>query len=134
MRSEIFVEWLNHFIASVKPRKDNPVLLLLDGRTAHTKNLPLIDTARQSGVIILSSPPQCTHRMKPLDVSFMSPLSTYYTQEVNAWRRNNPGRTVNQFQISKLFGAAYCKAATLQNAASGFAKTGIFQLFSGETT
>lgn len=126
IQSEIFVEWLNHFISSVKPKKEDPVLLLLDGHTTHTKNLPLIEKARDNGVIILSFPPHCTHRLQPLDVSVMSPLSTFYTQEVNTWLRNNPGRVVTQFQLSKLFGAAYCKAATIQNAVSGFTKTGIF--------
>lgn len=126
IQSEIFVEWLNHFISSVKPKKEDPVLLLLDGHTTHTKNLPLIETARENGVIILSFPPHCTHRLQPLDVSVMSPLSTYYSQEVNTWLRNNPGRVVTQFQLAKLFGAAYCKTATIQNAVSGFSKTGIF--------
>lgn len=126
IQSEIFVEWLNHFISAVKPKKQNPVLLLLDGHSTHTKNLPLIEKARDNGVIILSFPPHCTHRLQPLDVSVMGPMSTYYTQEVNAWLRNNPGRVVTQFQLAKLFGAAYCKAATIQNAVSGFIKTGIF--------
>ncbi|XP_047022728.1 MFS-type transporter clz9-like [Helicoverpa zea] len=126
IQSDIFVEWLNHFISSVKPKKEDPVLLLLDGHSTHTKNLPLIEKARDNGVVILSFPPHCTHRLQPLDVSIMGPLSAYYTQEVNSWLRNNPGRVVTQFQLARLFGAAYCKAATIQNAVSGFSKTGIF--------
>lgn len=114
IQSEIFVEWLNHFIVSMKPTTDDPVLLLLDGHSTHTKNLPLIEKARQSGVIILSFPPHCTHRLQPLDVSFMGPLSTFYAQAVNIWLRNNPGRVVTQFQLSQLFGTAYCKAACIQ--------------------
>lgn len=105
---------------------DDPVLLLLDGHSTHTKNLPLIEKARQSRVIILSFPPHCTHRLQPLDVSFMGPLSTFYAQAVNICLRNNPGRVVTQFQLSQLFGTAYCKAACVQNVVSGFAKTGIF--------
>ncbi|XP_026319551.1 uncharacterized protein LOC113230034 [Hyposmocoma kahamanoa] len=128
IQSYIFVHWLDHFIANVKPTKDYPVLLLLDGHSTHTKNLPLIDKARNNGVIIVSFPPHCTHRLQPLDVSFMGPLSTFYTQEVMIWLRNNPGRIVTQYQLGKLFGIAYAKAATLQNALSGFSKTGIYPL------
>lgn len=58
----------------------------------------------------------------------MGPLSTFYSQEVMTWLRNNPGRIVTQFQLGKLFGIAYAKAATLQNALSGFSKTGIYPL------
>ncbi|KAF2903826.1 hypothetical protein ILUMI_02352 [Ignelater luminosus] len=85
IQSELVVEWLNYFIKSDKPKKDDPVLLLLDGHTTQTKNLSLIEKLR-----------------------------------------NNPGCAVRQYQISKLFGTAYCKTATLQNAMAGFAKTGIF--------
>lgn len=109
----------------IKPTKEDPVLLLLDGHSTHRKNIPLITKARDSGIIILSFPPHCTHRLQPLDVSVMGPLSTYYTQEVNAWLRNHPGRVFTQFQLASLFGAAYCKATTVQNAVSGFMKTGI---------
>ncbi|XP_061714528.1 uncharacterized protein LOC133523039 [Cydia pomonella] len=126
IQSEIFVEWLNHFISTVKPKKEDPVLLLLDGHSTHTKNLPLIEKARENGIVMLSFPPHCTHRLQPLDVSIMGPISTYYTQEVNMWLRNNPGRIVTQFQLARLFGSSYCKAATIQNAVSGYAKTGIF--------
>lgn len=128
IQSDIFIHWLTHFIANVKPSKDDPVLLLLDGHSTHTKNLPLIDKARENGVIIVSFPPHCTHRLQPLDVSIMGPLSTYYSQEVMTWLRNNPGRTATMFQLGNLFGSAYAKAATLQNAMSGFSKTGICPL------
>lgn len=56
----------------------------------------------------------------------MGPLSKFYSQEIKTWLQNNPGRVVTQFQIAKLFGVAYEKAATLETAASGFRKTGIY--------
>ncbi|KAK2577924.1 hypothetical protein KPH14_011869 [Odynerus spinipes] len=128
IQSDIFVHWSNHFIANVKPTKNDPVLLLLDGHATHTKNLPLIDKVRENGVFIVSFPPHCTHRLQPLDVSVMGPLSTYYSQEVMTRLRNNPGRIVTTFHLGKLFGIAYSKAATLHNAMIGFSKTGICPL------
>lgn len=126
MQTEIFVQWLGHFIAHVRPSKDKPVLLILDGHVTHTKNLDLIDLARKNGVIILCLPPHCTHKCQPLDVSFNSPLNQFYSQEVKAWLRMNPGRVVTQFQIASLFGRAYQRAATMQTAVHGFEKTGIY--------
>ncbi|KAJ4437982.1 hypothetical protein ANN_13921 [Periplaneta americana] len=125
MQSEIFVQWLKHFIQFTKPSKEEPVLLLLDGHATHVKNLEVIDLARQRGVIILYFLPHCTHRLQPLDVSFMGPLSTFYSQEMKMWLLNHPGRVVTQFQVAKLFGLAYARSATIQNAISGFRKTGI---------
>ena len=60
--------------------KNNPVLLILDGHSTHNKNLELIDLARENGFVLLCLPLHCSHRMQPLDVSFMKQLSTYYDQ------------------------------------------------------
>ena len=126
MQADIFVEWLKHFIHCVKPSKDDPVLLLLDGHASHTKNIEAIDVARNKGIVMLCFPPHCTHKLQPLDVGFMGPLSKYYSREVKSWLRNNPGRVVTQLQISKILGAAYAEAATVKTATSSFMKTGIF--------
>lgn len=124
IQNESFIEWLNHFIASVKPKKDNPVLLLLNGSSSYTKNLPFINKAKENGVIILSFPPHCTHILQPLDVSVKGPMITYYTQKVNMWLEKNRGK----LPVATLFEAAYCKAATKKNAVSGFSMTGIFPI------
>lgn len=125
MQQHIFTEWMRHFIGCVKPSKEDSVLLILDGHATHTKNLEAIELARAHGVIMLCLPPHCTHRLQPLDVGFMGPLSTFYSQEVQLWLRNHPGRVVTQFQMASLFGTAYNRAATMQNAVSAFTKTGI---------
>ncbi|KAK2577098.1 hypothetical protein KPH14_006265 [Odynerus spinipes] len=127
MQQHIFIEWIRHFISCVRPKKEDPILLILDGHATHTKNLDAIELARENGIIMLCLPPYCTHRMQPLDVSFMGPLSTFYSQEVKLWLRNHPGRTATQFQMASLFGSAYeIRAATMQNATFAFKKTGIY--------
>lgn len=45
MIKESFVDYLHHFIDSVKPTKEDPVLLILDGHSSHTKNIQAIDLA-----------------------------------------------------------------------------------------
>lgn len=126
IQTDIFMSWFKRFITFSRATKESPVLLLLDGHATHTKNLELIDLARESGVILLCFPPHCTHRLQPLDVSFMKPLSTYYGDEVKSWLRAHPGRVVTQYQIAGLFGKAFVKAALMGTAISGFNKTGIW--------
>lgn len=81
--------------------------------------------AREKNVHILVIPPHTSHRIQPLDVSFMKPLSTYYEQEVRTWLRNNPGKVVTIHDVSSLFGRAYPRAATPQISISAFLHTGI---------
>ena len=70
--SELFVQWLEHFIKCIRLEKSNKthVLILLDGHTTHTQNIDAIHLAREYGIIMLSFPAHTTHRLQPLDRSF----------------------------------------------------------------
>ena len=103
MQLEIFVEWFKHFSKLTGSIKENPVLLILDGHSTHTMNMEVIDLARANGVVLLCLPPHCSHKMRPLDVSFMKLLSIYYDQELEKWLCNHPGRVVTTFQVAELF-------------------------------
>lgn len=124
--NETFLVWFKKFIEFSHPSKDKPVLLLLDGHASHAKSIELVNAARENNVIILCFPPHTTHRLQPLDVSFMAPLSAYYEQDVRKWLIGNPGRVVTIYQIGKLFRSAYLRAAVAQTAIKGFEKTGIY--------
>lgn len=52
-------------------------------------------------------------------------FTLYYDQEIQKWLRSNPGRAVTHNQVGELFCNAYKKVATIENALSGFSKTGI---------
>lgn len=126
MQSDIFVCWFRKFIEFSKPTPEKPVLLILDGHATHTKSLELINLARANNVILLCLPPHCSHRMQPLDVTFMAPLSTYYQQEVRQWITMHPGRAVTIHQVAKLYGTAFLRAASMNTAVNGFKQTGIY--------
>ncbi|XP_042204018.1 MFS-type transporter clz9-like [Homarus americanus] len=111
MQLPIFTEWFQHFIAHTKPSVNDPVLLIMDGHMTHIKNLDVINLARDNYVTIVVLPPHCSHRMQPLDVSFMKPLNAYYVGAIETFLRNNPGRLVTIYKISALFGEAYLHAA-----------------------
>nr|CAI5849892.1 unnamed protein product [Callosobruchus analis] len=61
IQTSLFTKWFEHFLEHVKPSEGSPVLLILDGHYSHTKNIDVIELARQHHVTILSLPPHCTH-------------------------------------------------------------------------
>lgn len=109
----------------IPQQKKKTILLLLDGHYSH-KSIEVIDFARQNHISVLSFPPHCTHRMQPLGMSsFFLPLKRYYNTECDKWMGKYPGRRITYYDIAGLFGKAYVKAATLQNASAGFLEAGI---------
>lgn len=126
MQKDIFENWFEKFIDFSGATIEKPVLLLLDGHSTHVQSLKIIDRARASGVIILCFPPHCTHRLQPLDVAFMKPLSVYYDQEISHWLRSNPGKAVTMAQIAEILGKAFVRAASMTTAIHGFKSTGIW--------
>lgn len=110
----------------MRPSLERKVLLVLDGHKTHTHNIPALQRASASGVIMLSLPPHTSHKTQPLDLSFFKPLKTYYSQNIDQWMRAHPGRAVTMYQVSQLFGSAYAKAASVSTAINGFRKSGLF--------
>lgn len=126
IQTDLFTQWMAHFISYVKPTKEDPVVLILDGHTTHTRNIDVIDLARESGVSLVCLPPHSSDRMQPLDKTFMKTFKTYYAQEIENWLSAHPFRAVTVYQIGQLIGKAYVKTATMGVAMQGFKVTGIF--------
>jgi hypothetical protein len=124
IEADIFFEYVKHFVKHVKCTKNNPVLLILDGHSSHTKNLRMIDFARDHGLIVLSIPPHTSHKLQPLDRGLFKSLKSAYNAACTKWMRSHPGRQITAFQIGALFAEAYGKAATVENACSGFRAAG----------
>jgi len=119
MQSDIFLQWFEHFVRQSHPTADSPVLLILDGHKTHTTNLAVINMAREQHVSLLCLPPHCSHRLQPLDVTFMKPLNAFYVQEIECWLLNHPGRVVTIQQVPELFRNAYLRAAYTLTAVNG---------------
>ncbi|XP_044005584.1 uncharacterized protein LOC122850514 [Aphidius gifuensis] len=127
MQADIFFKYFKWFVEQVKPTPDRPVLLVLDGHITH-RSLDVIDHARKHSVIILCLPPHCTHRLQPLDVSMMKPISTFYAKKVRNWLRINSPRRVTTEQVPMLFSRAFTAASTSSNIKNGFKKSGLWPL------
>jgi hypothetical protein len=121
IRNDVFVQWLKYFIQTTKPSQETKVLLLLDGNTTHTKKNFKLSIWQENGVILLSFPAHTTHRLQPLDVGFLKPLSVYFNQACDKWMRQHPMR-----KISELLGQSYGRAASVANAVTEFARTGVW--------
>lgn len=125
VQSNLFRDWFLHFIDHVKPSAESPVLLFLDGHYSHTRNIEIIELARQNHVTIVSLPPHTTHKLQPLDKTFMGALKTHYSEAIRLWMRHNQ-RRLGPYDIAELFNQAYVQCQTGSIAINGFSNTGLF--------
>lgn len=125
INEHLFLDYLKHFIAHVKPTVDNKVLLIYDNHESHI-SLPAINLAKDNGVTLLTMPPHTSHKLQPLDRTVFGPYKTFYNQASNQWLTNNPGKPISIYDVSEIVGAAYPRAFTINNIVKGFAVTGIW--------
>lgn len=90
MQEEDFLVFLQHFVRHTHPTPQSQVILLLDNHGSHL-SLQGIDFCRQHGVVLLSFPPHCSHKLQPLDRSVYGPLKRYVSRAIDSWMKDNPG-------------------------------------------
>ncbi|XP_041350707.1 uncharacterized protein LOC121369719 [Gigantopelta aegis] len=124
MTAATFLECLKHFERYVHCSKDNTVLLLLDNHESHV-SLETIDFCRENGIVLLSFPQHCTHKLQTLDKTMFGPFKRLYHRAANNWMYNNPGKRMSIYDVAGLVGKAYPKSFTSSNIVSDFHCTGI---------
>ncbi|XP_041349184.1 uncharacterized protein LOC121368514 [Gigantopelta aegis] len=124
MTTENFTVFMEHFIKSTKCSKELPVLLILDNHDTHL-SIQTIDLAKDNGVIMLTLPPHCSHKMQPLDISVYGPFKSFYNQAANSFMTNHPGQTITIHDIAQIVGNAY-PLAFKPNIIAGFRASGIY--------
>lgn len=123
--SAIFLEWLKiHFM----PRKpQGKVLLLLDGHSTHCNSVEMLEYANENEIILLSMPSHTSHFLQPLDRAVFKSLKHHFYEQCRLWLKQNPGRRITRLSFGTLLNKAWGKAATAENAISGFKACGVFQ-------
>jgi hypothetical protein len=125
--SDVFLNWLKSFVSFIKPNKEKKVLLILDGHCSHTKNLFVINYARENGVIMLSLPSHTSHKLQPLDVSFFGPLKSNFNLACERYIRTHLTK-ISVSHVSLLLNESYPKTAVVATAINGFRATGIWPI------
>ena len=109
----------------VRPSNKNKVLLLLDNHHSHVI-LETIDYAKEHGIVLLSFPPHCFHKLQPLDRAVYGPFKRYYYSACDCWMKENRGKAMTIYDIPDMVGRAFPRAFTPVNIQSGFKVAGIF--------
>ena len=125
MTEENFMVFIKHFVKVVRCTKENPVLLLLDNHDSHT-SIHVIDYCRDNGVVLLSFPPHCSHKLQPLDRSVYGLFKKYYNAACGAFLKTNRGLPMTMLDIPDIAKQALPLATTPANIQKGFQVAGIF--------
>ena len=125
MSAACFTEFIKHFIKHTKRSKDRPVILILDNHDSHI-SIETIDLSKENGVILLTLPPHCSHKLQPLNRSVYSPFKTFYNQAANVFMVSHPGKTIIIYDVTELVGKADEQALIPRTVRSGFAASGIW--------
>jgi hypothetical protein len=127
MVAEKFLVFLQHFVTNVRPSASNTILLLLDNHASHLA-IEVIDYAKAHGIVLLSFPPHCSHKLQPLDRSVFGPLKRAVATAEDAWLRCNPGKTMTIYDLPGILKTAWPVAVVPDNIVAGFVATGIWPL------
>lgn len=99
MTQDNFLLFMKHFIKHTKATVEKPILLLLDNHQSHV-NYDVITLCKENGVILLSFPPHCSHKLQLLDRSVYGPFKRYLSAAQNDWLRSNPGKKYDHIRHS----------------------------------
>jgi DDE superfamily endonuclease len=127
INSDLFVEWLEHFVASCGATTEKKTVLLLDNHVSHV-SLEAYELCRKHGVVMVSFAPHTSHRYQPLDLTVYGPLKTAYAKRCSEWMATHPGKRITQYEVAELFGEAYSKIASVDKCISGFRAAGCWPL------
>ena len=127
MTAENFTKFIQHFIKSTKCSQEHKVLLILDNHESHV-SVESLKLAKENGVVVLTFPPHCSHKLQPLDRTVYGPMKSYYNSAANSHMISRPGSRLTIYNVAELVGKAFPLAATPRNITSGFKCTGIYPL------
>ena len=121
----LFLKVLEHIKKLVRCSVEDPVLLLIDNHESHC-TLDTINYCCENGMVVLTFPPHCTHRMQPLDVAVNGPFKQKLSISQNDWLVRNPGKTITINDLIDIVTPAYTTTYIAKNIVAGFSTPGIY--------
>ena len=91
---------MQHFVAVTKCSKEHLGLILLDNHESHL-SIALLDYCRDNGIVLLTLPPHCSHKLQPLDRTVFGPFKKYVNTASDDWIKSNPGKTMISLKLLK---------------------------------
>ncbi|XP_065660490.1 uncharacterized protein LOC136084425 [Hydra vulgaris] len=85
-----------------------------------------LNLAKDSGVVLLTLPPHCSHKLQPLDRSVYEPFKRFYNNACAGYMASHPGQPITIYEIAELVGQAFPLAFTAANITSGFRASWIY--------
>lgn len=125
MTSVLFYKVLEHIQKHTRCSKETPILLIMDNHESHC-SLENVLYARDQGIVILTLPPHCSHRLQPLDVSVLGPFKKALSVVQNDWLVSNTGQKISIHELTGLCASAYDQSFTRKNILSAFKQCGIW--------
>ncbi|CAK6982579.1 PREDICTED: uncharacterized protein LOC106909301 [Scomber scombrus] len=125
MQEKDFFLFLEHFAKHTKVSPERKVLLLLGNHSSHI-SVKAVNYCKANGIVLLSLPPHCSHKLQPLDRSVYGPLKKAVNSAGDAWMRMNPVKTMTIYDVPSLMRTALPTAASPSNIQAGFRCTGIW--------
>ena len=95
---ELFLVYLHHFQKHKKCSLEDLFLILLDNHVSHI-SLEAVDRVKLYGIIMLTTHPHTTHKLKPLEKTVFDPVKKYFEPFLNNQVKCSPGSTFTLYQI-----------------------------------
>ena len=117
----LFLRVLEHVKKYTRSSKEDRIILLMDSHESHC-TLDSIQYARENGITLVTFPPNCSHRLQPLDVGLMVPFKGKLHVAQHDWMTANPGKVITIHDLASLTNAAYQVSFTVKNITAAFVK------------
>ncbi|KAK7171404.1 hypothetical protein R3I93_003875 [Phoxinus phoxinus] len=125
MQEADFIVYLKHFQLHTRSSPECKVLLILDNHPSHL-SIEGVNFCRKNGIVLLSLPPHCSHKMQPLDRTVYGPLKKAVNSACDSWMKSHPGMTMTIYDIPGIVKESLPVSATPSNVQEGFRCTGIW--------
>ena len=120
---DYFLQWLKDFHSRMKDHVEFPIIIFLDGYTAHI-NIAVSIFCRNNDIILYCLPPNATTVIQPLDIDVFKLIKDNYNEALDKFftKYNMQFPKRNFFMV---FRTAWNNSNKEENIISGFKKSGL---------